>query len=379
MPADSILNAGSGRYLDEAETAFGEGRDADGLKYLYGHVLTNDEAAAAQKMYFVSGFRRPSMALLWGMGMMVSTPKDMRGGKLPKIGETPDGVPFPRAMKEKIDAYEKQKQTQPKGRFERAKGTNYTGDVGARFLERLDMRLNREYYGELLRQISNIPKSNNGFHTTTSGEERVDERALPGVLYFGKGTAKELMDKARKRGIDLLAVFDVRVKGIGRESASYNVEVKLRLMNVGDGRVIRETNSLNNIQVYRDRVDLKDVTKDPVDMMLDQIFVAIADKEYRVGEMPSLNADQVKGRIGQLLEQKDRDINPLRSLAEIRYYHTQKLLSDELLLVAYQRMLGDATGKALAEGKQIQKEQAISKFMPKKEAGTTNSSGGDFR
>ena len=99
-----------------------------------------------------------------------------------------------------------------------------------------------------------------------------------------------------------------------------------------------------------------------MDLALDQVFVEVIDKNFRVTEMPKLTLEGAKTRIGQILENKDED--PLRSLAEIQYYHTQGLLSDELFELAYKRMIGEVNGGLLLSDDPIQKQKAIAEFLP---------------
>jgi hypothetical protein len=58
--------------------------------------------------------------------------------------------------------------------------------------------------------------------------------------------------------------------------------------------------------------------------------------------------------------------NPLPVLAEIRFYHHSKLLSDKDTLDAYARLLGDEEkARTLMEGSEVDRTKTLEKWLPK--------------
>ena len=55
--------------------------------------------------------------------------------------------------------------------------------------------------------------------------------------------------------------------------------------------------------------------------------------------------------------------NPLPMLAEIRYWHTRKLITDDQLVQAYQSILGEVNGSKLANGTEEEKKELLTQWL----------------
>jgi len=196
----------------------------------------------------------------------------------------------------------------------------------------------------------------------------------PGIVYLGEGTSKELVTLAKEQDVDVLAVFDVRVSEL-RNGTKKN-DTGLRIVNVRTGKDAIKTNPVNNIKVYLARQELKEGQDDPVDLMIDQLF-KYADENYKVNDLPELTPEQAKSLVGKLISSKPE--NPLRALAEIRYYHIKQLLTDEELVLAYQKMIGDDEGTKLATGTDEVKKDTIRRYTPGDRGKSKQKTGPIFR
>ena len=78
-----------------AVDAFNDRRDSDAFKYLYCHILSDDEAAAEYPLHWFKGIAQPKIAIRYGVGVSYTAPKDF-AGKPPVIGD-PEDVRLPGA------------------------------------------------------------------------------------------------------------------------------------------------------------------------------------------------------------------------------------------------------------------------------------------
>ena len=77
-------------FADKAELAFRQGREKDGIQYLYAHALTGDDAAAKEvlgKMGWIGPLKKPAMAVRWGIAIEYTVQKGYKGSAYP-VGTT---------------------------------------------------------------------------------------------------------------------------------------------------------------------------------------------------------------------------------------------------------------------------------------------------
>lgn len=369
-------------YAEAAAREFREGKDDAAFQFIYAHVLTDDQGAQDQKMYFVTGLNKPTMAVRWGVGVVL-TPRDYKKAP-PRIGDKP--LILGRDGGTGGDASGGNTGTAPPSDPKQL--LRYcTGDLGDKLLERLDMRRTHEdgYYGAVLKEapggwvVEN--KTGDGMggsapSISTSGSEMAGgynpsgygiaggapEQLIPGVTMVGLGAVKDLLERANQRNLDLLIVFDVDVTRLRTGTERNETTVSIYL--VGSGKQIRSAKPTNNIKVYTDRQDLRDKSKDPVELIIDDLLVGFADEHFKAQVLPDLKPDQALHRVSSLVASAYE--NPLPVLAEIRYYHTHKLITDDELKGAYQKLIGDEAGEKLATGSTEEKKQAIAKWLTSK-------------
>jgi hypothetical protein len=182
-----------------------------------------------------------------------------------------------------------------------------------------------------------------------------------GVVMLGKGTNKELLEKAREEGVELLLMFDVNAKrtSSGKETA----DTKMRLVDPIGGKDLFTSKKLNNIQVYDAREKPGFKGPDPIDDVVDLLFKSIDEKNYKLGDFPAtLTAEHVKNRYDKLLTEEHD--NPLPVLVELRHYYRMKLLPGKLMFEGYKKLLGDEKAEQLAKGKIEEKREALAEWLP---------------
>jgi hypothetical protein len=209
----------------------------------------------------------------------------------------------------------------------------------------------------------------------------------PGVTFLGDNPRSTLVRLAQLEGIDVLAMFQVRVKRVasreriepGRRSAGakyayrrsprnrYSVkevvhnDTQLVLIDVATGRTLYETQTLNNIAVAHERED--PLTPDPVTEAA-AALVGYVDENLAMQDLPQgLTAEHVSYRVDLLPD--GRGGAPLAALAELRFYHDRGLLDAAAWREACQRILGGEEGRRLAEGDAEQKAKVLAQWLPR--------------
>ncbi len=77
-------------FADKADLAFRQGREKDGLQYLFAHALTGDDAAAKEvlgKMGWIGPLKKPALAVRWGIAIEYTVQKGYTGNAYP-VGTT---------------------------------------------------------------------------------------------------------------------------------------------------------------------------------------------------------------------------------------------------------------------------------------------------
>ena len=114
---------------------------------------------------------------------------------------------------------------------------------------------------------------------------------------------RKLLEAASEENLDLLLVIEVKVSVLLRTGAERN-ETSLKLYTVSDGKNVKTAKSINNIAVYIAREGAKNGDDDPVDVMIDQILSDFADEQFKLQDLPKLDAEKAKNRVRALIASK---------------------------------------------------------------------------
>ena len=178
-------------FADMAALAFGQGHDKDAFQYLFAHALTTDKATAGEllgKMGWVGPAKRPALAVRWGIGIdyngkgytgdlfPIGTFQKMpegrssgRGrGRRGGLGQGGMGPGQPAGFGQGMG----QPAMAPRGGAGNPILQQYTGELGQKLMEGLQMRLARGDFGEVLKTAN-----------STGGQARQG----PGSGQFGRG------------------------------------------------------------------------------------------------------------------------------------------------------------------------------------------------
>lgn len=188
---------------------------------------------------------------------------------------------------------------------------------------------------------------------------------LPGVTYIGVGSTRELRDKAQQQGMNVLLIFQVKVAKNPRTGSISN-DTRLVLQDVATGTELARGDELNNVKIQNARE--KDSGDDTVENMFAKFLGQQVDQKLKAVELPAaVTADAIRQSRLPLLTASEVD-NPLPLLAEIRFYRTRDLLTDEDVLAAFTKIVGEEAGKKLATGTEDERKEAVSEWLPSKDS-----------
>lgn len=149
----------------------------------------------------------------------------------------------------------------------------------------------------------------------------LDDDALPmwkpGIVYLGQGSKQEILEQAQAAGLDMLIVFEVVLR-THRGTQTQNIS-RCRLIDVKSGDSIGLSRPIDNQHVAPDGETDEDYVRGQLQNLLE-----ILDRDIKVIALPQLTPEIARNRVGRLL---DGPPNAVRTLAEIRLYQLQNLLT----------------------------------------------------
>ena len=433
--------------LDEAKLAFSQGNNRDGFQYLYAHYLIGETGAADVQAHtkWSPALRRPTVAVQFGIGVIYTAPRDYTGNPM-AIGNDAQNKPTATEGSGEGRSRRRGKGGPPgpggpgagpggfpgapgapggfpgapggPGGFPGAPGASgagsggrgeldyYTGELGKKFLEKLEEKIDEGLFGDVQREMgaaanapaggfagaAGFPGAPGGFggaiagaapddvagggaaaagggQRSSKGSESQGIRA--GITYLGTGSKEALEKKAREQGLDVLVLYEVNVLRPGKTGVVNNTtKIKLMLADQADQAPIHTSTALTNVKVANEREKNKD--PDPVDDEITKLVAKLEsyrtpdgqEQTLKVGPMPeNLTAQPVANRVTQLTASQSD--NPLQDLAEIKFYHAKKLLTDQQFNDAAKAILKDKAD-LLNKGKEDERRQALASLLPKK-------------
>lgn len=387
-------NAAPQTFADMAEQAFQRGDNRAAFQYLYAHALTAEPAAAKQlldKMGYSSTLKRPLLAVRWAVGAEIKGAAQLLQNPYP-IGVN-QNIPTRKPRREGGGA--QPGGADPAAIYGAGAGAmpgmagggqggvspelqRVAGELAQKLVTEFKERLDGGDFGKVLQPVAKPAGNNGGVGNIYGGADPAMMYAganpgggaangpavalARGVSFVGIDSEKKLIEKARDAEADVLLVFNISLTFNPKNSLTTN-NTMILLIDPADGKDVFKTTALNNIAVQTERANQDDDEEDDVDKTIDKLFNYI-DTHYRVGELATtIDPNLVRTSVGGMLKQTTE--NPLPTLAIVRMYNTRGLLDDNLTQVAYQRLLGDAPGLALATGSEDERKAALEKWLPK--------------
>ena len=190
----------------------------------------------------------------------------------------------------------------------------------------------------------------------TVPDEDVNGTILPGVEMLGVGRKADLIERAKKSGVDVMLMFNVKIT---KTRGNYFNSSSLKVVDVKT-----EENVFSSATLRDDKVaEAVDDGDNPVKDEIKKAFGSVVDKKFVAAELPSaLNTENVKKRIGRLL--KEEFSSPLRAAVEVVSYHQADLLDDDLAKLALKRLFGSDDSEILITGTSEERLGYLKQWLP---------------
>ncbi|MEO1524444.1 MAG: hypothetical protein AAFX06_03370 [Planctomycetota bacterium] len=221
--------------------------------------------------------------------------------------------------------------------------------------EEYETRFNQGDFGRALTDVTGDiggPISSEFVDTLQSSPE-----SLPmwrqGFLYLGSGDLSKNVKVAQANGLDLIVHFDVLLKE-GRGDFVQNIS-RCRLIHVPSGKSLGVSRSIDSLELAQQSRGKGVSSRDYVSEQLSNL-IAILDRQAKTMDMPQLTPEVAKRRVGTLLSSGGG--NSLQTLAEVRLYQAQQLLSEEEVMTAFD-IVGGSEAMRLLYGTDEEKLEIV--------------------
>ncbi|QEF98036.1 hypothetical protein Mal15_20830 [Stieleria maiorica] len=175
----------------------------------------------------------------------------------------------------------------------------------------------------------------------------------PGIVFLGEGTSTDNIRRAQKADLDLLIHLDVLLKPL-RGEYTQNIS-RCRLFHVPSGESKGISKVIDSLE-FAQKSRIKSVSsRDFVGERLENFF-AIIDRETVTSDFPGLTPEIASKRVGALLASGGG--KNLRTLAEVRLFQSQQLLSEEEVLTAFD-IVGGEEALALIYGSEEERLRIV--------------------
>jgi hypothetical protein len=278
----------------------------------------------------------------------------------------------------------------------------YTGELGKSLLEKLEAKVDEGIFGNVQGEMGMPtagpanpgmmvgapamappggepgaePGGGDGAAPAGGGARGKDEAGAirPGITFLGNAATKEALEKkAKEQGLDVLILFDVKVQRPGKTKIVRNsTKISVLLVDRPQEIPVHTSAMLTNVEVAAERE--KDKDGDPVDEEMDKLIAKLESYTTAAGTpqtlklspfLETLAPQHAANRVASLTASPTDQ--PLAVLAEIKLYHSKKLISDQQFQEAAKVFLKDKAD-LLAKGKEDERRKALDSLFPKKVA-----------
>ncbi len=178
----------------------------------------------------------------------------------------------------------------------------------------------------------------------------------PGILYYGEGESADVIREAKRENVDLVLHFDIFLKA-GRQEHVQNVS-RCRLLQVSTGKSLGVSKGIDNFEAIRLAQMGRSTEREYVTEQLENLF-GVFDRSLKLSAFPTLTPDVAKRRIGSLMS--GAAAKRLRTLAEVRLYQAQELITPEEAEAAFY-IIGGEDGMLMLHGPADQRLETARKW-----------------
>lgn len=198
--------------------------------------------------------------------------------------------------------------------------------------EEYDTRFSQGDFGRALTDVGGAPEgmiSSEFVDTLESSPE-----SLPmwrkAFLYLGSGELDRNVKVAQSNRLDLVIHFDILLKET-RGDVVQNIS-RCRLVHVPSGKSLGVSRPIDSLELKQKSRSKGLSSRDYVNEQLSNL-INIIDRQAKAMDMPQLTPEIARRRVGSLLSSGGG--NSLRTLAEVRLYQSQGLLSEDEVMTAF--------------------------------------------
>ena len=187
--------------------------------------------------------------------------------------------------------------------------------------------------------------------------ERLTTGALmPGVICLGEGKKDDIISRAKKFGVDVVLLFDVKV---GEAKGEKYSTTALRLLDPENpDEQLALGRALNNTKVMESR----EGGKDPVDTELARVVEECMDVNLIASKFPdAVNQDAVSKRLEGLLAGEVK--HPLKTAVEVVGFYRVGLLKEAEVEAALKQLLGEDLAEAILNGDEATRVAELQKLL----------------
>jgi hypothetical protein len=323
--ADPGLSSLSATYLENsaAETAAGGERAAS--EWFYAAALASSRGGSwAERYQWVPALRRPTPSVRFGIGLQYAGPR----------------------------ASELRNQIASSSGGSRNRGSNsawsiVTAKYGEELVRILAAHCQRQQGDESPPAARRLPPR------TSPLDASPGVSLSPGVYFLAAAREGVLREAARREGVDVLVFVDWRE--IGK-----NWSADITLVDTARGQSLLELPRFDSGQIEKARTD--PLAENPAAGAFRKLSDFLEQQLAPQPLPPAIEPRHVVSRLAVLAASKDD--NPLRALAEMRYYRERGLADDTQLLLAYQALIGGQPGSELMLGDAAAKARALKPWLP---------------
>jgi hypothetical protein len=173
------------------------------------------------------------------------------------------------------------------------------------------------------------------------------------VVLLGSGEMPELLKAAQHRGLHALIVLDLSLKA-GGLSGRVDRVLRVRLLDAASKKALFSSEPLSSRQLMMAQQQGQDLAVGLVEDVLRAV-----DGQFTLKPMPEMRPEHVTRRVSSLLDSHERGEDPWPLLIELRYYQVRGLLGEAAAGTAFERVVGDGRGEALATGTEAQRRTVL--------------------
>ena len=176
------------------------------------------------------------------------------------------------------------------------------------------------------------------------------DRRLREIALLGSGRQPDLVEAARRRGLDLLMIFTLSERTVVVSKKQF-VMLRVRILDVTTGRQLWTSEPVST-QHAQSAGLAKEVLKE-------------IDEEFRLAPVPGIRPERAAARVARLAAtaSKSEPGELLRVLLELRYYQAKGLVEPEDLVPLYDKILGRGKGRTMATGTAAQRRQVLAEWL----------------